>query len=180
MTYNENKLRELLILAQTGDKESYRKFLEMVLPYISSMASKKVFEKNDVSDVIQEILMSIHKSLGTYDSKRAVMPWLTTISQRRIIDYIRKVSKRPELEGLTKDGDVTFLKDETKVSLDTSEVLKHLPEDTQKAITLTKIEGHSTKEAADILGIKENALRTKISRGMTLLKKKAKEGVIDE
>jgi len=182
MSYTENQLSGLIVLSQKGDKKSYKSLLVALLPFVTKMIQKKVFNENDVSDVVQEVMISIHKSLPTYDAKRDVMPWVYTITQRRVIDYIRKVSRRATKEILTADGDVTFFAGETKLELDTEslKVLDLLPEQTRKAITLTKIEGHSTKEAALILGMKENALRTRVSRGMTMLKKRASEGLIDE
>jgi len=178
--YNDGDLRKMLILSQKGDQVQYREFLKAILPIISSIAQRKVFNAEDSSDVIQEVLLSIHKALPTYDSKRAVLPWVVTITQRRIVDYIRKITRRNSTELLTEDGDVTFFQAETKLAIEGLKILDRLPADTKKAIILTKLEGYSTKEAAQMLGVKENALRTKVSRGMTKLRKKAEEGLFSE
>jgi len=174
MSYSAESLKKMLILSQQGDKDAYKNFLMSILPLIHSIFSKKIFHKDDTSDVIQEILLSIHKALPSYDSKRPVLPWVLAISERRIIDYIRKVTRKNKNETLTKDGSLTSFEDEAKRSVHDLEILYKLPYDIRRAIELTKIDGYSTKEAANILGINENALRTRVSRGMSKLKNKMK------
>lgn len=187
MKKNSVLLKRLFIQSQAGDQASYRKLLEAILPIIEYRVRRKVFEVKDQSDVIQEVLLSIHKSLASYDSRFDVKPWVTAICERRIVDYIRKVSRRNNNEVLTDDGDVTNITCDAKSLLETRqdveelrELMKDLPEDSQQAIRLTKLEGHSTKEAAQILGIKESALRTRISRSLSQLKDKAKKQVSDQ
>jgi RNA polymerase sigma-70 factor (ECF subfamily) len=181
MKVNNNNLKNLFIKSQAGDQNSYRELLTQLLPLIEFRVNRKVFEKKDCPDIIQEILLSIHKSLGSYDKRFDVKPWVVAICERRIVDYIRKVSRRNHNEILTIDGDVTSLGStaksliETKVELDNLEVLmKDLPEESRQALLLTKLQGHSTKEAADIMGVQENALRTRISRSLSLLRDKVK------
>lgn len=180
MAYDTQNLKKYMILSQAGDQDSYRSFLIEVLPLIEARVRRQLINKDDVSDVVQEVLISIHKSLATYDSKREVLPWLMTITHRRIVDYIRKITKINQREVLTNDGDVTFFEDDTKNPVLDLTYLQKLPEDTRSAIKLTKIEGYSTKEAAQMLGLKENALRTKISRAMAKLRDEARRGTLDE
>jgi RNA polymerase sigma-70 factor (ECF subfamily) len=180
MTYDAQDLKQYMILSQKGDQDSYRSFLIEVVPLIESRVRRQLINKDDVSDVVQEVLISIHKSLATYDSKRDVLPWLMTITHRRIVDYIRKITRINDKEVLTSDGDVTYFEDHTKSSVVDLSYFRKLSEETRSAIKLTKIEGYSTKEAAQMLGLKENALRTKISRGMSKLRDEAKRGTLDE
>lgn len=171
MSYEAEHLKKLLCASQQGDQKAYKCFLEAILPIVTNRVSRQVIKKDDIDDVIQESLISIHKALATYDSRREVLPWLITIVHRRIIDYIRKVTRISDKEQLTIDGDVTFFEDETNsiVKGDLS-ILNKLPKQVKRAIILTKIDGYTTKEAAQILGVGEGAVRTKISRGLSKLK----------
>ncbi len=174
-------LEDLLFKSLNGDKHAYRQFFQGITPLVESIA-QKAFKKEDVSDIVQEIFLSIHKSLPSFDPGRPVKPWVAAIANRRVIDYIRKLSTRNDKEELTADGDVTIYVDQTNTTItdDVPPVLDILPEETKRAIVLTKFEGYSTKEAADILGLKSNALRTRISRGLNLIKRKIEEGYFNE
>src|SRR4051794_3901067 len=41
------------------------------------------------SDVIQDVLLTVHRVRHTYDPARAFTPWLRAIAQRRAIDALR-------------------------------------------------------------------------------------------
>lgn len=168
---DNDQLQTLLIKSQNGDQKAYTEFLTTISYFIENRVKFKVFHIDDIQDVVQMILLSIHKSLATYDQTRPALPWVMTIIDRRIIDYIRKITNISENESLSDEIDVTFGAEGTNISvMESLEVFNCLSDDLQKAIKLTKFDGYSTLEAAEILGIKENALRTRVSRAMTLIK----------
>ena len=163
---NINDLTELISKAQNGDKASYREFFNQLYPYIEGKVKNRIFNPSDISDVVQEVLISIHQSLNTYDPKYALAPWVNTICQRRIIDYIRKISRLEDF-AQSEEFDVTNSIGAANINSEEEayEVLNMVSPKYREVIVLTKIVGHSTAEAAKILGIKENALRTRVSRG---------------
>lgn len=165
-----DELKKLLVLAQSGERGPYERFLLKVTPYVRTIV-QKVFINDDRADVVQEVLLSIHKSLGSYDSKRPVLPWVSALANRRVVDYIRKTTSKKQLDEMLKDQNVTNQQLDTKPFEEESLCLDSLPETTKRAILLTKVEGHSTEEAAQIIGIGPNALRTRVSRGIKKLRK---------
>ncbi len=174
--FDDNKLSKLLRLSQEGDKNSYREFLQTITPLLLKIANK-AFHKDDVTDIVQDIYVSIHKSLPSYDPNRSATPWVCAIANRRVIDYIRKIEYRSQNEEHFVDGDVTNYSDQTKTIIDQElpPFLELVPKETKEALILTKIEGYSTDEAAKLLGLKSNALRTRISRGLKTLRDKLEE-----
>ncbi len=173
-----NDLKKLVILAQNGDQEAYRVFLEAISETIKKIVSYKIFNEGHREDICQEILISVHTSLSTYGPERPIMPWINCIIERRIIDYIRKYSKLNEREGVSLQ-DVTNLEGEANKNIENlasvdqlnSLIEKYLSEELRKPLILAKIEGHQTKDIADMLGISESATRTRISRALNKLKK---------
>ncbi len=167
-----------MIRSQQGDQNSYREFLALIYPIIQSKVKRKVFCDNDVHDVIQEVMVSIHQSLATYDSAYPIHPWLHTICQRRVIDYIRKTSKFSELHD-GQEFDVTNHVGAANIESEVEkyELLDPLNEETKRAVIMTKVYGLSTAEAATELGIKENALRTRLSRAFKDIEKFLKKDI---
>ena len=170
MTYDRELLKNLLTESQKGQRESYKEFLISITPYIKSIVKKRVFNQNDLDDVYQNILISIHSSLNTYDPSKDPIPWITIISQRRIIDYIRKTTRVAASEIFTDEGDVTMFMDQTNIDIEDTDILNGLGVELKRPIELTKVDGYSTKEAAEILGISESALRTRVSRALKKLR----------
>lgn len=174
-------LQSLLIKSLNGDKTAYREFFVAITPLVESIAHK-AFNKDEVPDLMQEIFISIHKSLPSFDKNRPVKPWVVAIANRRVVDYIRKLSTRKDKESLTEDGDVTIYPSDAKpyTGIEVPPFLNFVSSETKEAILLTKYQGYSTDEAAKIMGVKSNALRTRISRGINLIRKKFEEGYFDE
>lgn len=174
------EIRELLGLSQKGDSKAYHDFLTQVIPLISQIINIKVFNVNDREDVVQNVLIGIHRSLHTYDIKREVIPWVKAITHKKIIDYIRKKMSQLEKEVELKDFYATNQDRNTNLILkEQIELVYDLPDKYKKPIILTKLDGYSTKEVAEQLKINENALRTRISRGYKMLKEKIENNIYE-
>lgn len=167
---SQNKFSTLLIKAQEGDKIAYSLFLTECSVYLKLKMRKWINRPEVAEELTQEVLIGIHKNLQTFDPNRNPEAWIIGISRFKVIDYFRKnPHKFQELSS-----DVTSPEEFTNSFLGTMEILDELPENLKEALILTKVEGLSTKEAAMKIGIKENALRTRLSRAMARLKEDLK------
>ena len=167
---------QLIERSQQGDKEAYRQFLNALYPWIEGRVGRRVFNESECADVVQDVMISVHKSLNTFDSSYSFLPWLLAICNRRIVDYIRKKGRIEEQE-ISGELDVTNVEGSANIDSvrEQYELLAPLPENLLRPVWLTKIEGFSTAEAAEKLGIKENALRTRLSRAFKMIEKYLEE-----
>ena len=164
---SQNKFSELLIKAQDGDKVEYSLFLIECSVYLKFKIRKWINRPEVAEELIQEALIGIHKNLQTFDPTRSPEAWILGITRFKVIDYFRKnPHKFQELPP-----DVTNSEEFTNSIIET---LDELPENLKEALIMTKVEGLCTREAATRLGIKENALRTRLSRAMARLKEDLK------
>src|SRR5271170_8212892 len=91
MVTNDEKnaqLVTLLLSGMKGDAVKYQQFLSEISHYLRRFIARRV-PAADVEDVLQEILVSIHKARHTYDGKRSVLPWISAIARYRLADYLR-------------------------------------------------------------------------------------------
>ena len=51
--------------------------------------AKRLSFANEVDDLMQEILISIHKARHTYDGNRPYKPWVYAIAKFRLQDHLR-------------------------------------------------------------------------------------------
>jgi hypothetical protein len=56
-----------------GDRVAYEQFLQKITPLLRAVVCRKL-PFQDTEDVVQEILISIHKARHTYDGERPLMP----------------------------------------------------------------------------------------------------------
>lgn len=81
---------ELLAAAQRGDADSYHAFLTAIIPFVRTIARRRCWSEDMADDVVQDVLLTVHRVRNTYQPGRPVGPWLTAIVVRRSIDEARK------------------------------------------------------------------------------------------
>ncbi len=172
---NIETLKSKLLDAQKGNKTAYNDFLNQIQQYIRLRVQKKIFDKNDHEDVIQNILIGIHRSLLTFHPSKKLTPWINAIIEFKSIDYIRKKTSIRTRELQATDDEVTNLPAISNTDYEMIDLINSLPKKYSEPILLTKVQGFSTKEAALKMKLKENALRTRLSRGIKELKRLIKE-----
>src|SRR5207244_140080 len=76
--------------AQDGDRRAYQRLLEEITPYLPSLAARRMPNRSDVEDAVQDALLTIHAVRHTYDPSRPFGPWLVAIASRRVVDGLRR------------------------------------------------------------------------------------------
>ena len=106
----DEHLRRLMARAQQGDSNAYVTLLRAITPRVRQLVrSRRGFlGENDVEDVVQEVLLSVHAVRATYDPARPLMPWLSAIVRHRLADAGRRHARQGAHEISVDDLDVTF------------------------------------------------------------------------
>ncbi|MBT0724525.1 sigma-70 family RNA polymerase sigma factor [Rosenbergiella sp. S61] len=84
----------LMVQAQRGSQQAYERLLGALLPVIRSQVCKQIYDRGGVDDVIQDVLLTLHRVRHTYDSHYPFMPWLQAIIRARCIDALRRQGYR--------------------------------------------------------------------------------------
>jgi RNA polymerase sigma-70 factor (ECF subfamily) len=132
----------------------------------------------DVEDLVQDVLLSVHAVLATYDPARALLPWLFAIVRNRLADAARHDARRRAHETSVPDLDVTFADlatntpDEGAEDLDVlAQAIRGLPAGQRQAIELLKLREMSLKEASVATGSSVGALKVASHRAMLSLRR---------
>ena len=169
----ETEWRALMRLAQEGDKAAYSQLLQAMLPVLRGVVGRRWRNPQDVEDIVQDILLSVHGVRHTYDPGRAFMPWLMTIATRRIADAARTRSTRFQRETLVDVVPDTFVDSAVKSGQEHSDdqdsirnAMASLSEAQREAIDLLKLQGLSLQEAAAITGKSVVSLKVSVHRAV--------------
>jgi RNA polymerase sigma factor (sigma-70 family) len=166
----------LMARAQDGDGDAYHRLLLDIVPYLRSLAARRHRDPNDVEDVVQDILLTIHSIRQTYDPARPFGPWLVTIANRRFIDRLRRQGRvRARETPLTTEHE-TFSEPRANLeeSTDRHELegaIDNLPPRQQQAVRLLKLKEMSLKEAAVASGMSITSLKVNTHRALKSLRK---------
>ena len=168
MIADERTMAHLMALSQKGDKHAYVVLLGEASNWLQRYFRRKVPDAQ-LDDMVQEVLMAIHKKRASYDAARPFLPWLAAVARYRWIDHLRKVYRAQE--DMLGDNDASVDSDEeavlARISLD--RLLVHLSAKQAEVIELVKIEGHSIRDAARACGQTEASVKVNIHRGLKKL-----------
>jgi RNA polymerase sigma-70 factor, ECF subfamily len=146
---------------------------------LAGFIARRVADPQDAEDVLQEVMLRIHRHGDELASADRVAAWVYRIARNAIVDHYRRQAARPELPA----GAVGDL-EERDGSLDepASEALRRelaaclrplvdqLPEKHREALVLTEFEGLTQAEAARRLGISVSGAKARVQRARAQLK----------
>lgn len=168
---------QLMVRAQDGDRQAYHTLLEDLTPYLRSIAGRCFKQARDIEDAVQDVLLTIHMVRHAYDPSRPFGPWLLAIANRRIIDRLRRETRKKTREIELSPQHETFAEHATNLDetisdeMSLSEAIERLPPDQRQAIKMLKLNEMSLKEAATVSGRSISALKVATHRAVKSLRK---------
>lgn len=168
MIADEATLTRLAGLAQRGDKQAYAALLNACRDWLLRYYRRKV-PPEQIEDLVQDTMLSLHRKLASYDPSRSIVPWLAAIARYRFIDHLRH-AYRNAADAI--EDDMALAHDDepaltARLSLD--RLFEALPDAQCRAIELVKIEGLSISEASASTGQSESLIKVNIHRGLKRL-----------
>ena len=166
-----------MVRAQDGDRQAYHTLLEDLTPYLRSIAGRCFKQARDIEDAVQDVLLTIHMVRHAYDPSRPFGPWLLAIANRRIIDRLRRETRKKTREIELSPQHETFAEHATNLDetisdeMSLSEAIERLPPDQRQAIKMLKLNEMSLKEAATVSGRSISALKVATHRAVKSLRK---------
>ncbi len=175
----DRRLAVLMAAAQAGDREAYQAVLRACVPVAAAAARRQGHAPDTVEDVVQEVLITVHRALATYDPSRPFGPWLHAIAARRAVDawrrhgraggrevhdpdaYLAHADSAPDADALAEAG---FQSDALRAAV------ARLPAGQREAIELIGLGEKSLEEAAAVTGRSKGALKVNFHRAIKALR----------
>lgn len=165
----------LAVAAQGGDKRAYAQLLNALVPFIKGRIAGGLANPDWIDDITQDVLISVHKSLGTYSSDRPFKPWVNAIIQFRRTDFLRKYYKGKKVKESSAENAHIYEQNVTNAPYagelkDIEGAIAALPEKQQKIFKMIKIEGYSAQEVGNEMGMSVSAVKVSAHRTTNKLK----------
>ena len=122
-------------------------------------------------DVVQEALLRAWKSLDALREETAAKQWVLTIVRRENARYFeRKRLETVDIDNLTASQSAMLAESSDTDIDDVREAIYKLDDDYREPLVLQVLMGHSTQEIAELMGIKQGAVLTRLHRARIKLK----------
>lgn len=133
-------------------------------------------DEDDRKDLVQEMTVQLWRSFETYNDEYKYSTWMYRIALNVAISFYRKENRRKHLSNpLTENVlEVSEISGANDIEENVGFLLQFIAElkEMDKALMLLYLEEKSHREMADIIGISESNVATKIGRIKAILKQK--------
>jgi RNA polymerase sigma-70 factor (ECF subfamily) len=122
-----------------------------------------------IDDVVQEVFVVVHNRLASFEGRSSLKTWLAGIAHNVVRGYVRKPGNRTGTDYL--DDEVQLLAPgwnpaealERKAAIELLHQLLDKMSDVQREVfILNEIEQLSSVDIAEVLGVNENTVRTRL------------------
>ena len=182
----------LITRFKAGSMDAMEKIVERYEDQIFTFGLKMCGHLQDAEDIVQETFLNAFKYLNDFREETKLRNWLFKIAARVCFRKRRKKKFEPERElslesfvmkdGLSSSYDIPDLSNNPSEQLERNELkqiinksILSLPPKYRFVFNLRDIEGFSTKEASEILGITAQTVKTRLHRARLFLREKISE-----
>lgn len=168
-----------------GDRAEFSRLVDAYSSNIYRLAMKMLGNQQDAEDVLQETFLKAYRHLKNFDGRSRISTWLFRIATNEALMIIRR--QRPNIFSIDEpveleDGEQEpvqivdwcclpereLMSKESRKNLDLA--IERLPQNLKIVFLLRDIENQSTQETADVLGLSETAVKTRLSRARMRLR----------
>lgn len=163
-------------MSSTAKSDMFLSILESNKGILYKIAISYCKDCEDRKDLVQEIIVQLWKSYENYNDQYKYSTWIYRISLNVAISFYRDQSRRKRFSNPLSEGIINFVhtNETNELEEDIGFLQQFISElkEMDKALMLLYLDQKSHKEIAEIIGISETNVATKISRIKTGLKQK--------
>ncbi len=160
----------------TKDKETFLKLLQQHKGIIIKISNSYCSDKSDRDDLAQEIVFNLWKAFKDYKPDYKFSTWMYRVALNVAISFYRKEKRALPYTAYSDNLMVYADENDTMEEMDgkinqLQQFMKELKE-LDRSILLLYLEGKSYIEIAEIIGISESNIGTRLNRLKSYLKSK--------
>ena len=171
--------RTLVASAQAGDRIAFDQLVQRDRARLLRLLVRITRSPETAEDALQDALVRAWRHIPRFNGQSTFFTWLTRIAINEAYRLMKQSQAKTTLplddavgERIPNWGagpEEIFESREFLSAIDSA--LGRLPLDYRQAVVLRDVEGLSTREAADALGIEERALKSRRHRGRMALRR---------
>lgn len=145
-------------------------------PKLHSYVRSRVSNTDDADDIVQDTLYQFLRTISIMENPIAhVTSWLYTVAHNLIVNHGKKhreVAELSEIMIASDNDNPEMLILRNMVWKELEKAMADLPKEQREAIELTEVQGLSTKDAAQTMGVSVNTFLSRKHYGMMSIRKR--------
>jgi len=177
---------EIVSRILSGEIALYEIIMRRYNPYLFKIGRSYGFNQPDTEDLIQDSYLSAYTNLEKFENRSTLKTWLVKIMLNNCYHKTQKFSFRNEIPSVITEKESgipmftqqlntgkAIMNNELKHILE--EALVQIPENYRTVFTLRELNGMSTRETSEALGISEANVKVRLKRAKDMLRKEIKK-----
>lgn len=163
---SSEQLESLVVSAQKGDSAAFTSLMEKSQTKLFRLFLYLTNNRQLAEDLTQDTFIRAYEKLKTLREPKNFRSWLHQMGRNVFLAHVRlhKNSKLHPLEKAPEAGDEGRGSSLTGLSIDIHAALSSLDADERWLVLLVDYQEHAYSEAAEIIGVSEAAVRSRLHR----------------
>ena len=182
--------KELVILAQKGNKSAFEQLVYLYDKNVLSLALKYIKDEDLAKDIYQEVFIRVYKGLKNFEYKSEFSTWLFRIATNVCLTYKTKklsrvfvsvndetIDEEPvlELPDESYESSPDRLTESSDIKKRIENALEEIPAKQKMVFILKHFEGYKIKEIAVMLDCQEGTVKKYLFEAIHKLREKLKD-----
>ena len=165
-TGNHNNADDAILLQKlkAGDSDAFDKLVALHQVQVLNICYRFLLQQQDAEDVAQEVFIEVYNSIHHFRGDARLTTWIHRIAVTKSLDEIKKRNRKKRISSFGKtlhiDQFIAKLSGNLQPDKSLEEknnyetlllLLNKLPDNQRIALTLSKLDGFSNPEIADIM-----------------------------
>ena len=169
---------DLVIKIKSGQRNAINELVSKYSHRVLNTCHKFLLNKQDAEDISQEVFIEVFQSIHSFRGDAALSTWIYRIAVTKCMDELKKRNRKKRISSIGKIlhldevAELLIGSHRTDQNVVQKEQMSHimkslnkLPDNQRIAFTLSKIEGYSNKEIAEIMNTNTTQVESLIHRG---------------
>ena len=170
---------ELAQAAAAGDREAFRRLLEIHYGLIYRIAWRYVGSAADAEDIAQDVCVALATRLGHFDNRSRFSTWLISVVINRCRDFLRRRRSSQALVekyGVLREAEEADHADTERRTALLREAMQGLDPELRETVLLVVAEELSHAEAGEVLGCAESTVSWRLHVARKRLRARMDQG----
>lgn len=175
---SDDKIKQLAYRVIKSEKDAFDDLFRLLYAPLVRFAFKYTRQKSSAGDIVQDAFVKLWLKRKKLDPEQSVKAYLFKIVRNLSLNYLRDnshESKGLEADNLVSDmseGITDHSNDEHQVRLDLlKQWIQNLPERQRDALEMSRFEGLSHKEIAEVMNVSKRTVNNHIVAAMKNMKR---------
>ncbi len=181
------KDKELVEAFKGGEEAAYVELVRRYTEKVHRLALRITRNESDTEEILQDVFITVHTKIGTFQGKSAFSSWLYRITANTSFMKLRQRKKHSAIsiddvnQGSRDNGwltdrsdtcDINYMSSRHELRRELEEAVGKLPEEYKKIFILRDVDGLSNQEVGEVLNLSVPAVKSRLHRSRLMLRKK--------